>query len=94
MVCIFQAHNELVEDHGGPSGFQESLIEYDDLENENALEESISRLVLDDYDDDEDEERRQKLQRLGKRNNLSTYFMPPQVCLRPITVHFFPILGI
>lgn len=55
--------------------------EYYDYENDNALEESISRLVLDDLEDTEDEEeaRKMKLSRLGASSNFNTYFMPPQV---------------
>jgi len=55
--------------------------DYYDYENDNALEESISRLVLDDMEDTEDEEeaRKIKLSRLGATSNFNTYFMPPQV---------------
>ncbi|CAL8082077.1 unnamed protein product [Orchesella dallaii] len=55
--------------------------EYFDYDNDNALEESISRLVLDDLEDTEDEEeaRKLKLSRLGASSNFNTYFMPPQV---------------
>ncbi|ODM95683.1 Protein PAT1 1 [Orchesella cincta] len=55
--------------------------EYYDYDNDNALEESISRLVLDDLEDTEDEEeaRKLKLSRLGATSNFNTYFMPPQV---------------
>lgn len=57
--------------------------DYYDYENDNALEESISRLVLDDMEDTEDEEeaRKMKLSRLGATSNFNTYFMPPQVSL-------------
>jgi len=52
----------------------------EDFDNENALEESISRLVMDDLDDeDEEEAMKSKLRRLGTTTNLSTYFLPPQV---------------
>lgn len=54
--------------------------DYYDFENDNALEESISRLVLDDLEDSEDEEddKKAKFNRFGA-SHFNTYFMPPQV---------------
>ncbi|CAG7718620.1 unnamed protein product [Allacma fusca] len=58
--------------------------EYDDLENnENALEESISRLVLDDFEEDEEAISNDKLRRIAAANRSSyAVFMPPQVVNR------------
>jgi hypothetical protein len=58
----------------------EEIKDYNNFDNENALEESISRLVMDDFDDeDEEEAMKSKLRRLGTTTNLNTYFLPPQV---------------
>lgn len=53
------------------------------FDTERALEESISRLLIDEFeDDDEDDEMiKMRLKRLGnaKVGSLNTYFLPPQV---------------
>ena len=59
---------------------QSKETEYDEFENENALEESISRLVLDEFDDEEEAAANEKLRRITATKS-SYYFMPPQVHL-------------